>query len=380
MKILKVKTASGFKMLEPGFEINFLTKTRIDKESINDDLILLEDDLYYPIETILIGKNSSGKTTALELLLIAIEILNNGRVEKNHFEFSETFSIEIVFYANGVIYKYEGGYSNNTIVEKACMSITHESLTKTTFKESYKKDLSNASFFKVADFKDSIGTDNSRVINCSADGSFNYSLDLLKDKAHYFNLFYTWLGETVFMSLVRLFDDSVEILKPVTDTQDLKHSFVFKRINSKTIIVDSNTLEKLLSKGTVRGINLYALSLLTFRSGGHLLVDEIEGSFNRNLIENLFVMYKDKSINARGGSIIYSTHYSELLDCNNRCDNVNVLHREGDVIKLKNMHSDYNVRTDMIKSSQFNQNTFDTLVNYDRLMELKEAIRDSNKA
>ena len=86
-------------------------------------------------------------------------------------------------------------------------------------------------------------------------------------------------------------------------------------------------------------------------------------------------MYKDKTINKYNASIIYSTHYSELLDTNNRCDNVNVLHREGTTITLKNMCTDYEFRTDMLKSGSFNQNAFDTLINYNRLMELKETLR-----
>ena len=100
-----------------------------------------------------------------------------------------------------------------------------------------------------------------------------------------------------------------------------------------------------------------------------------EKSFNRNLIENLFIMFEDKTINTANSSIIYTTHYSELLDKNNRCDNINVLHRSGSEITLKNMRSDYKYRTDMLKSGQFNQNAFDTLINYDRLMDLKDAIR-----
>ena len=54
MKILKIKTTSGFKMLEPDFEINFMTKTRIDADSPNEDLIELEKGFFYPLETVFI--------------------------------------------------------------------------------------------------------------------------------------------------------------------------------------------------------------------------------------------------------------------------------------------------------------------------------------
>ena len=362
-------------MLQKDFEINFLTKTRIDNDSPNEDLIELESGFYYPLETVFIGKNSSGKSTVLELIMIVFEFLNEGRINKDHFEYGESFSAEIIFHVDGVIYKYVGDFINDTLTDKKYLNIVSESLTKTTFKESYKKDLSNASYFKIADFIANIGSDTSSVNKYSNDGSFNYALDFIGDTAVNYYLFYKWLGKDVFNTLIHLFDDSVEYIIPNTDDVNLKNSYLFKRVGSKEKIVDVSFLEKTLSEGTLRGINLYALSILTFRNGGHLVVDEIEGSFNKNLVENLLVMYNDKTINKKGGSIIYSTHYSELLDTSNRCDNVNVLHREGTKISLKNMCTDYNIRTEMLKSSQFNQNTFDTLINYNRLMDLKDAIR-----
>ena len=362
-------------MLQKEFEINFLTKTRIDKDSQNDDLIVLEPGFYYPIETIFIGKNSSGKSTVLELIMIALELLNDGRINKSHFEYGESFDVEVIFFVSGIIYKYNGSFKNDSLNNKAFLTIVDEALTKTTIKESYKKDLSNASFFKAPDFKSNNDGDTSMIYRFSDDGSFNYSLESISDHPSNFKIFYKYLGEKVFNALLHLFDDSVDFIKPIEDDANLKDVYSIKRVNNESVNVDVRTLKKVLSKGTIRGINLYALSIITFISGGHLIVDEIESSFNRNLIENLLLMFNDNTINKKGGTIIYSTHYSELLDIGSRCDNVNVLHREGTSISLKNMHEHYDLRVEMLKSSQFNQNTFDTLINYDRLMDLKDAIR-----
>lgn len=376
MKLLRIKTNSGYKMLQKGFEINFLTKTRIDKDSLNEDLIRLDSDFYYPIETAFIGKNSSGKTTVLELITIALTVLNSGRVIRDYFEYNDVFNIELLFYVSGTIYNYSANYKNDALDGRPFLTIVSEDLTKTTFKDSYKKDLSNASFFKVSDFKENAGSDTSIVNKYVDDGSFNATLGISLDYPNNFGIFYDFLGEKIFNALLRLFDDSLDYIKPNKDKQ-LKDGYVVKRIgNSKTYNVDVSTLKNILSKGTVRGINLYALSIIVFVNGGHIVVDEIESSFNRNLIENLILMFNDKTINKKDGSIIYSTHYSELLDIGNRCDNVNVLHRDGTSVSLMNMHDCYDIRVDMLKSSQFNQNTFDTLINYDHLMDLKETIRN----
>ena len=103
------------------------------------------------------------------------------------------------------------------------------------------------------------------------------------------------------------------------------------------MIVNHSYLKERLSSGTYRGLYLFAASLLAFRLGGDILIDEIEKSFNKNLIENLLILFNDKRINKKNASLIYSTHYSELLDHCDRCDNINVLHRKGDVITIKNM-------------------------------------------
>lgn len=380
MKLLKLKTTSGFRMLEKNFEINFLTKTRVDKDVDNNDLLLLANEIYYPIETIFIGKNSSGKTTVLNLITIVLELLNTGRIPKSYFEYNDSFSIDVLFYVNEMIYRYTGLFINDGLADKPFLKIVDESLTKTTFKENYKKDLSNAAFFKVDSFNSNVNGDTSMVYKFASDGSFNYSADLLSDNPFHFGVFYNFLGDNIFNKLLHLFDDSVEYIKPIKEENNSLNSYYFKRYSDiEPTRVDFTALKRILSGGTIRGINLYAISILAFIQGGHIVVDEIERSFNRNLVENLLLMFNDKTINKKDGSIIYSTHYSELLDAGSRCDNVNVLHRFDDVIKLKNMHTDYDVRTDMAKSSQFNQNTFDTMINYNHLMELKDSLRQRGK-
>ncbi len=377
MKLLKLKTTSGFRMLEKNFEINFLTKTRVDKDVENVDLISLDSEFYYPIETVFIGKNSSGKTTVLDLIMAVFEILNSGRLKKDYFEYNDPFSIDVLFYVKPYIYRYVASFLNDGLADKPFMKIVEESLTRTTYKESYRKDLSNAAFFKIDSFAPNIGGDTSIVNKYANDGGFNFSADILNDNTVYFGLFYDFLGEKIFLDLLHLFDDSVEYIKPIKEENNSFSSYLFKRYSSiEPTRVDPLTLKKYLSAGTVRGINLYAISIIVFFNGGHIIVDEIERSFNRNLIENLLLMFNDKSINKKDGSIIYSTHYSELLDAGSRCDNVNVLHRFDDIISIKNMHTDYNVRTDMTKSAQFNQNTFDTMVNYNHLIQLKDSLRN----
>ena len=376
MKLLKIRVPSGYKMLTKDFEINFMTKTRVNKDIPNNDLIELEEDFYYPIETIFIGKNSSGKTTTLSLIHSVLYFLGSGRIRSDFLLDGESFQLEVIFYQDGIIYKYAGTFLKDRNKNPEFLIIQDESLEKTTMKDSYKKDLSNAAFFKEHTFVPNPNSDTSVVAKyTSIAGQFNVFVDAIGYNTFYFDAYYDVLGKKTFDALLHLFDDSVISITPYLE-DGKPNGYYFQRVgNAAPIIVNNQYLQSYLSAGTLRGINLYGISILAFKRGGTIIVDEVEKSFNRNLIENLLLMFNDKTINKSNASVIYSTHYSELLDNNNRCDNINVLHRDKNQITLMNVHKDYECRTDMLKSGRFNQNVFDTLINYDRLMELKETLR-----
>ena len=377
MKLLKFKTTSGFRMLKKDFEISFLTKTRVDKDMDNDDLIELELGLYYPKETVFIGKNSSGKTTVLTLIQLILNFIKTGRISTKVLRDQVYFDIEFIFYDKGVIYLYKGSFMNNPLSNREYLIIKDESLQKTTFKPNYKKDLSNISFLKENIIKPNINNDTSEITKFNF-GDMSILVDMIaEDNLNLFNIISVvndFYGEGAFNTLVKLFDDSVDYINPIR-LDNSSVAFAFKRINSTQLNVDVFYLKDRLSSGTYRGIYLFAASLIAFKLGGDILIDEIEKSFNKNLIDNLFMLFNDKNINKSNASLVYSTHYSELLDSSDRCDNINVLHRDGDVISVDNMCTSYKLRTDLSKSKQFEQNAFDNLLNYDRLMDLRRLLR-----
>ena len=288
------------------------------------------------------------------------------------------FSLEILFYESGFIYKYVGSFERNDSfgVGSKYMIIKGEYLSRTSLKASYKKDLSNASFTKDSLIKPNIDGDTSSISTfVTKDLSVNVSLISAAglNLANMINAVNIEYGNDVFNKIVHIFDDSVDYIKPYYDNGNFI-GFNFKRSGSKSRIMNELVLFKILSSGTVRGIYIFLASILAFRHGGYIMIDEIEKSFNKNLVSNLIMLFNDSSINKAHASLIYTTHYSELLDITDRSDNINVLHRSGTTITLKNLHSDYSIRTELSKSKQFEQNAFDTLANYDRLMNLRRLL------
>ena len=119
---------------------------------------------------------------------------------------------------------------------------------------------------------------------------------------------------------------------------------------------------------------LYVLVVASLQNGFDLVVDEIENHFHKTLVEYMISLYKDKTVNKHKATLIFTTHYCELLDLFNRRDNIYIA-RADIKVNLVNMYSNYKIRTELLKSRQFYNNVFQTAVNYDELMSLKKELK-----
>ena len=104
------------------------------------------------------------------------------------------------------------------------------------------------------------------------------------------------------------------------------------------------------------------------------LIDlKLENHFHKTLVESVIDLYKSKVINKHGATLIFTTHYCELLDMFDRCDNIYITKNE-DKIMLENMYEKYKVRPDLSKSNKYYKNEFNTAVDYEALMKLKREL------
>lgn len=376
MKILRLSVPSGYKMLEKGFCMNFLAKGRVEKNADNEDLIELFPGIHLPIESVFIGKNSSGKTTVLRLLDAVIRFLFLGRMKSDAFEGQDELSIDVLFFEGGYLFRYRGTFLRSDALPNAYALIKDECLQKTSPKPSLRKDLSNLFFPKANLLPDLASPDTSRVrdfVKLDATILTNSILESEDNASAAIQTVNALYGESAFDKVVHLFDDSVLHIGPAKEEAGLD-GFMFHRLGQTPVLVDGSYLKRVLSAGTYRGIFVFCAALIAFRQGGTLLLDEIEKSFNMNFVQNLILLFNDSAINKAGGTLIYTTHYAEILDGNGRLDNINVLHRNGCLITLSNLSEDYQIEPRHSKSAYFNQNAFDNLLNYESLMELRRIL------
>ena len=138
--------------------------------------------------------------------------------------------------------------------------------------------------------------------------------------------------------------------------------------------VSDKELIYMLSSGTTKGMLLYILMAASLQQGFDLIIDEIENHFHKTLVENMISLYKDKTVNRNNATLIFTTHYCELLDLFNRQDNIYIA-KSNDKVYLTNMYDGFNIRSELLKSRQFYNNVFLTAVNYDELMQLKKELK-----
>lgn len=166
--------------------------------------------------------------------------------------------------------------------------------------------------------------------------------------------------------VIRIFDDKIQALEML----DEKHYKLVYQDYVKELF--DSELVYMLSSGTTKGVLLYVFVVAALENGFDLLIDEVENHFHKALVENMISLFKDKRVNKNAATLVFTTHYCEVLDLFNRQDNIWVA--KSDIkIHLDNMYETYNVRPELLKSRQFYSNAFDTAVSYDALVALKRS-------
>jgi AAA15 family ATPase/GTPase len=377
MKLLRV-VANNFKLCEKDFTISFVptgNKTLEDKEF---ELQEIAEGLYVFNTLGIIGKNASGKTTAVELLSIVYDIFSNYRINnsKNIFKFvDKNINLDITFFHEGVIYRYVTDlYKNVNSVDNTLVFFKNEKLYKRVYKKAHSKNLFEYKKFEEVPKSVVLPEDTSMIYSLLNEinlrGIYCPSDDYMyRDYASAFNV-YKLLDNNlaIITSLLKMFDEHLNSIKMINEN---KYKIIYT--NGITKEVSDKELYEILSSGTTKGFGLFTFVVYSLRTGSDLIIDEIENHFHKTLVENLVSLYKDKSVNKNNATLIFTTHYCEILDLFGRSDNIYISKYE-DAIKLENMHENYKFRTELSKSNKFYSNEFNTNVSYDALMNFKKEL------
>ncbi len=368
-------------MLDDNFVLDFMAKARVYQEDKEKELIELDKGLYIFRSLAFVGSNSSGKSTVLSLMLKILMFLQTGRWEYIDREFNkDEITIKILFYLDGYLYRYVFGVDRIDDINLSSMNkyspISKERLIRLKYDKI--RGIKNVELIEfqgedVSDLFSASLNDTSAITKITKNNvvvdDFNNNNVTNFNETIVRSTFFTSLNscdKNLVSSIIKLFDESVEYI-----TYYNNDYVCFKRVNEKEETLSSIELLSILSAGTFRGVELFIRCINALKHGKTFIVDEIENCFQKNLVFNLLFLFNDGKINSKGAQLIFSTHYVEILDYLSRRDNIFITHKINGKILADNLYADYKVRTELLKSKQFDNNVFNTSLNYKQVLEVR---------
>ena len=386
MKILKI-VVDGLPLFNGKCEIDFLALQRVDEEKAEKMSCAFSNStrMFYQNNVMsFIGINASGKTTLLKLITFVCRMLNNEPI--NNIDCAEILDnlvqgkaaeFDIYFYSENqtinrlhtVISRHEGR-----------LIIVDESLkTKPVSKVKAKKYIFNFDECEISLSRQLVDTDflPDDVSIMIAFNKRNNDRVVFCEMLRYTNINQLSISDDCPLELIAFFDPSIEYLKVNSTSKEMDICLKFWD-KDEIQLNQFSELNRYLSSGTIKGINTFLNAIMSFEIGGYLIVDELENHFNQEIVSTLIRFYMDKKVNTKGAMLIFSTHYSEILDEFERNDNIYVVrNREG--ITAENL-SDILTRNDIKKSEAYQSGFLQgTVPMYEAYMDLKKSIINAHK-
>jgi len=310
------------------------------------------DDLIDKLNTIaLVGSNATGKTTQLRLIKMVISVFlaldSLNEFENLADQFEDTFRFTNYFYNAKTLYKVESAVKKTTDGDFAFIEETIYS--KKVYPSHKKSELFNFDLTKrgqqellrrssLPDEITAFLRDDDTIFSTIVRKIMNNKVqDIVIDEIDMTNKNKLTTKEKIPVEYIKYFDPSIEsirILSKDVPSEKMNVEVTFK--NDSIIQVPLIELSNYLSSGTIKGINLFIDIEKTLKNGGYLIIDEIENHLHKSIIMNIIQLFAN-SLNKNGATLIFSTHYSEIIDMVPRTDMIYVATKEENLIQFKKM-------------------------------------------
>ena len=383
MKILRI-TVNGLPLFKQELDLLFYTQQRVGEDD-KEKLYKIEPNYYLHTACAFIGINASGKTSVLKVINLALNILRNEPI--NHVESRNILgACERATFKICFLDKKNNVYCLKTVItaQKAkagryVYSIIEEKL--------WEKPISSVKSKKyLTDFTaiSPIAVRNTEEAYLPDDVSFIIAHNKkANDKIDVFSLLsYTNINilpftEDIPLEVIAFLDPTIEKLyfEKVEDKASIHLKF---KDEEEIILNNAVELEQYLSSGTIKGIITFSMVKEVLASGGYILVDELENHFNKEIVVTLIRFFMDSSLNKNGSTLIFTTHYPELLDEYDRNDAIYIV-RNRNGITAENLS--YILKRNDIKKSDAYQSGFleGTTPAYEAYLRLKKNLAASLK-
>ncbi|WP_304239827.1 AAA family ATPase [Phascolarctobacterium succinatutens] len=383
MKILRI-TVNGLPLFKQELDLLFYTQQRVSEDD-KEKLYKIEPNYYLHTACAFIGINASGKTSVLKVINLALNILRNEPI--NHVESRnilggcENASFKICFFDNKrniccleTVVKSKkakaGGYVYSIVEEKLW-----EKPVSSVKSKKYLTDFSAISPIAVRNTEEAYLPDDVSFI-IAHNKKTNDRIDVFS-LLSYTNINVLPFTDDIPLEVIAFLDPTIEKLcfEKIEDKALIHLKF---KGEEELILNNAVELEQYLSSGTIKGIITFSMVKEVLASGGYILVDELENHFNKEIVVTLMRFFMDSSLNKNGSTLIFTTHYPELLDEYDRNDAIYIV-RNRDGITAENLS--YILKRNDIKKSDAYQSGFleGTTPAYEAYLRLKKNLAASLK-
>lgn len=382
MKLLRI-TAEGLPLFKEKLDLIFYAQQRVRDED-KENLYPLFSNVYLNPANAFIGINASGKTSVLKVILLALGILDNDPI--NHMATKEILGetekaiLNIFFYVESTeeICRLETMIaSSKSKTEGITYKIVSESLwTKETSEVVTRKamlDFGKKAPVMVRSDQEAFLSDDVSIMIAKnkKTGEQTNAVSLLL----FTNINVLPFSEDIPAEVITYLDPTIEYLH---FEEKNKKPIIHLKFKEKEEIVLNAPLElnNYLSSGTVKGMITFTLAQEVLNDGGYLVVDEIENHFNKEIVGTLMRFFMDSKLNKKGGTLIFTTHYPELLDEYDRNDSIYITRNLNGISAENLIHI---LKRNDIKKSDAYQSGFlqGTTPTYEAYMRLKKSIAAS---
>lgn len=383
MKILRI-TVNGLPLFKQELDLLFYTQQRVSEDD-KEKLYKIEPNYYLHTACAFIGINASGKTSVLKVINLALNILRNEPI--NHVESRnilggcENASFKICFFDNKrniccleTVVKSKkakaGGYVYSIIEEKLW-----EKPVSSVKSKKYLTDFSGLLPIAARNTDEAYLPDDVSFI-IAHNKKANDKIDVFS-LLSYTNINVLPFTDDIPLEVITFLDPTIEKLcfEKIEDKALIHLKF---KGEEELILNNAVELEQYLSSGTIKGIITFSMVKEVLTSGGYLLIDELENHFNKEIVVTLMRFFMDSTLNKSGSTLIFTTHYSELLDEYDRNDAIYIV-RNRNGITAENLS--YILKRNDIKKSDAYQSGFleGTTPAYEAYLRLKKNLAASLK-
>ncbi|WP_293829048.1 AAA family ATPase [uncultured Phascolarctobacterium sp.] len=383
MKILRI-TVNGLPLFKQELDLLFYTQQRVGEDD-KEKLYKIEPNYYLHTACAFIGINASGKTSVLKVINLALNILRNEPI--NHVESRNilgaceraTFKICFLDKKNNVYCLKTVITSKKAKAGRYVYSIIEEKLWEKPISsvksKKYLTDFTAISPIAVRNTEEAYLPDDVSFI-IAHNKKANDKIDVFS-LLSYTNIDILPFTEDIPLEVIAFLDPTIEKLyfEKVEDKASIHLKF---KDEEEIILNNAVELEQYLSSGTIKGIITFSIVKEVLASGGYILVDELENHFNKEIVVTLIRFFMDSSLNKNGSTLIFTTHYPELLDEYDRNDAIYIV-RNRNGITAENLS--YILKRNDIKKSDAYQSGFleGTTPAYEAYLRLKKNLAASLK-